>query len=72
MMRTPNDPSLRDDPAEGRSDLPLPGADHGDAEDPESADRDRLADRVGAGSPPVAATQEPDVLPDVEVPDATM
>jgi hypothetical protein len=60
-------------PAEGRPDLPLPGADreHG-LPDNEAERRDALAERVGAGTPPAAASQEPDVLPDVEPPEATM
>lgn len=60
-------------PAEGRADLPIPGADQGEGRpDPEVERRDELAERVERGTPPVAATQEPDVLPDVEVPDSTM
>jgi hypothetical protein len=80
-------------PAEGRDDLDIPGADvsgppseHPDApvpgiqptrdiadqpDSPERQRRDELADRVGVGMPG-PASNEPDVLPDVDVPDGQM
>jgi hypothetical protein len=81
-------------PAEGRDDLDIPGADvsgppseHPDApvpgiqptrdigDQPDSREhqrRDELADRVGVGMPGTPASNEPDVLPDVDVPDGQM
>lgn len=80
------------DPAEGRPDLDLPGADHGQPGDPgavpggdpadgapdlregpaspEAERRDELADRVGSGTPSPAGRDRPDLLPDVEPPEA--
>lgn len=82
------------DPAEGRTDLGLPGADRastpgpsgipGNAPDvrgpdagdpeappsPEAERRDELAERVGTGGPSPAGRDRPDVLPDVEPPEA--
>jgi hypothetical protein len=60
------------DPAEGRPDLGLPGADR---QVPPGKDDDlpeRLGERIKNGSSSGLATGEPDVLPDVEVPEATM
>jgi hypothetical protein len=81
-------------PAEGRDDLDIPGADvsgppseHPDApmpgiqptrdiaDEPDSRERDRrdqLGERVRVGMPGPAASTEPDVLPDVEVPEEQM
>lgn len=73
------DPNAGDLPAEGRPEFELPGADTGAGEDeldqPQSRERERrdeLAERVRVGTPGPAASQEPDVLPDVEVPDGQM
>jgi hypothetical protein len=60
-------------PAEGRPDLGLPGADRQDA--PEGSQDDlpeKLGQRIENGSSSGLATGEPDVLPDVEVPEETM
>ena len=62
-----------DNPAEGRPDLGIPGADRQDV--PAGSEDDlpeRLGQRIENGSSSGLATGEPDVLPDVEVPDATM
>lgn len=81
-------------PAEGRDDLDIPGADvsgppseHPDApvpgiqptrdlgdqpDSPEARRRNELADRVGVGMPGTSASNEPDLLPGVEVPDGQM
>ena len=79
------------EPAEGRDDLGLPGADRAGppSENPEgpigtaqpardvfedpgapaSTEPDRTADDVGVGMPPPSGAAEPDVLPDVQLPD---
>jgi hypothetical protein len=60
-------------PAEGRPDLGLPGADRQDV--PQGHEEDlpeRLGQRIENGSSSGVATGEPDVLPDVEVPEETM
>jgi hypothetical protein len=61
------------EPAEGRPDLGLPGADREDVP-PGSQDDlpERLGQRIENGSSSGLATGEPDVLPDVEVPEETM
>jgi hypothetical protein len=41
----------------------------GDSGDSELERRDKLAERVGSGTPSPAGRDRPDVLPDVEVPD---
>jgi hypothetical protein len=61
------------DPAEGRPDLGIPGADHPDP----MPDRDddlpeRLGKRIEDGQGTGIATGEPDLLPNLEVPEATM
>lgn len=61
------------DPAEGRPDLGIPGADRPDV--PKGSQDDlpeRLGQRIENGSSSGVAGGEPDVLPDVEVPEATM
>jgi hypothetical protein len=67
---------LSGDPAEGRPDLGIPGADReGVPSAPQGRDDDlpeRLGERMENGSSSGMATGEPDVLPDVDVPDATM
>jgi hypothetical protein len=83
------------EPAEGRSDMGLPGADRDDItedrrpggapdpgatpspghEPPDTPDADlpeRLGDRVANGPGPGIASGEPDLVPDVEVPEETM
>ena len=58
------------DPAPG--DVP-PTHDPGDQPDSrERQRRDEFADRVGVKMPGPAGSNEPDVLPDVEVPDGQM
>ena len=76
--------TLGNDPAEGRDDLGLPGADragdrfdlpraghHGEL-DPEAERRDELADRAENGQPGAAGSIDSDLRPDVEVPDEQM
>jgi hypothetical protein len=83
------------DPAEGRPDMDLPGADRaepkrertpGDAPDPGEAPSpnpeppdapgsdvpERLGERIGNGPGKGIASGEPDLVPDVEVPEETM
>lgn len=59
-------------PAEGRPDLGIPGADRPD-ELPGREDElpERLGERI-SGGPQGVATGEPDLKPDVEVPEETM
>jgi hypothetical protein len=94
-MTQPQDPASGGlQPAEGRDDLDIPGADvsgppseHPDApvpgiqptrdlgdqpDSPERQRRDELADHVGVGMPGTPASSEPDVLPDIDVPDGQM
>jgi|GEM_PF-3007898 len=62
------------EPAEGRPDLELPGADR-DRERPDTPDADlpqRLGERIENGPGPGIAAGEPDLVPDVEVPEETM
>jgi hypothetical protein len=60
-------------PAEGRPDLGLPGADRPDVPPgPQDDLPERLGQRIENGSSSGLATGEPDVLPDVEVPEETM
>lgn len=76
-----NNPNIEppaEDPAEGRPDMNLPGADHpSPAPDPNPApDQDddkpqRLGERIEDG-PGGIASGEPDLLPNVEVPEETM
>ena len=61
------------EPAEGRPDLGIPGADRDDR--PEGTQDDlpeRLGERIENGSSSGIAPGEPDVLPDVDVPEETM
>lgn len=61
------------DPVEGRPDLGLPGADRGDIPPGRQDDLpERLGKRIENGSSSGLAAGEPDVLPDVEVPEETM
>lgn len=61
------------DPAEGRPDLGIPGADRQDVPPgPQDDLPERLGQRIENGSSSGIATGEPDVLPDVEVPEETM
>jgi hypothetical protein len=82
-----------EEPAEGRTEMELPGADRDDPSierpytpnprgdrptDPEPPDDpnadlpERLGRRITEGSNSGIASGEPDLVPDVEVPDATM
>lgn len=60
------------DPAEGRPDLGIPGADRPDAP-PSREDElpEQLSDRIYGGDEGLASG-EPDLKPDVEVPDEQM
>ena len=61
------------DPAEGRPDLGIPGADRQDVPRDRNEDLpEKLGQRIENGSSSGLATGEPDVLPDVEVPETTM
>lgn len=61
------------DPAEGRPDLGIPGADRQDVPPgPQDDLPERLGQRIENGSSSGLAAGEPDVLPDVEVPHETM
>ena len=65
------------EPAEGRPDLELPGADHPEPRPdlPETPDADlpeRLGERVENGPGDGVASGGPDLLPDVDVPEASM
>lgn len=60
-------------PAEGRPDLGIPGADHPDPTPDRNDDLpERLGKRIEDGPSTGIATGEPDLLPNVEVPEATM
>lgn len=61
------------DPAEGRPDLGIPGADRPDAQ-PGREDElpEKLSERIYGGEGQGLATGEPDIKPDVEVPEETM
>lgn len=71
---TPEDPTPTPiDPAEGRPDMHLPGADRPNpAPGRESDLPQRLGERIEHGSGEGIATGEPDLLPNVEVPEAQM
>ena len=79
-MREPTTDTARNpdpEPAEGRPDLELPGADHPEPRPdlPETPDADlpeRLGERVENGPGDGVASGEPDLLPDVDVPEASM
>lgn len=61
------------DPAEGRPDLGIPGADRQDVPaGPQDDLPEKLGQRIENGSSSGLAPGEPDVLPDVEVPEETM
>ncbi len=61
------------EPAEGRPDVGIPGADRPEVEPgPQDDLPERLGQRIENGSSSGIATGEPDVLPDVEVPEETM
>jgi len=60
------------DPAEGRPDMDLPGADRPEPQaDPQSELPQRLGERIER-EPSGIASGEPDLLPNVEVPEAQM
>jgi hypothetical protein len=59
------------EPVEGRPDLNLPGADREPEPDPNSDLPRRLGDRIENG-PGAGVAGEPDLVPDVEVPEETM
>ncbi len=61
------------DPAEGRPDMDLPGADRPEPPGDQHPERpQRLGERIEDGPGGSIATGEPDLLPDVDVPEKTM
>jgi hypothetical protein len=61
------------DPAEGRSDLGIPGADRPDVQrGREDELPEKLSERIYGGAGEGVATGEPDIKPDVEIPDESM
>lgn len=61
------------DPAEGRPDINLPGADRPTpAPDREDGLPQRLGERIERGPADGIATGEPDLLPNVDIPEAQM
>jgi hypothetical protein len=61
------------EPAEGRPDLGIPGADRPDVPTgPQDDLPERLGERIENGSSSAMTPGEPDVVPDVEVPESTM
>ncbi len=61
------------DPAEGRPDLGIPGADRPEELPGREDDLpERLSERIYGGGGQGIASGEPDLKPDVEVPDETM
>lgn len=61
-----------DAPVEGRPEMDFPGVDRPDIEPDRNEDLpERLGERIERG-PQSGGTGEPDLLPDVEVPDSTM
>jgi hypothetical protein len=66
-------PRATNDPAEGRPDLGIPGADRPElAPAPEDELPERLGERIYGGGEQGIATGTPDLKPDVEVPESTM
>ena len=85
MREAPGTPTARDtdspdgrtptpnDPADGRPDMHLPGADRpSPAPDREDDLPERLGQRIQDGPGDGIATGEPDLLPNVEVPEGQM
>ncbi len=75
MRHEPTDPAQTSglEPAEGRPDLGLPGADVPDPSPDRNDDLpERLGERIENGPGPGIAAGEPDLLPNVEVPEAQM
>jgi hypothetical protein len=76
MDSTATDPTTQPgpDPAEGRPDMDLPGADRDGRPDPDREDElpirlgERIDDRPREGGP----IDEPDLLPNVEIPEEQM
>jgi hypothetical protein len=76
-MRDQNDATATPgrEPAEGRPDMNIPGADRDDREPPDGPNSDlpeRLGERVENKPGSGIASGEPDLVPDVEVPEETM
>jgi hypothetical protein len=72
---TPRNPDP--EPAQRRLEMDLPGADHPDRrpDQPDAPDADlpqRLGERIASGPGGAVASGEPDLLPDVDVPEGTM
>lgn len=85
MAYAPSDPTTPDtdvpdsptpqpnDPAEGRPDMNLPGADRPNpAPDREDDLPQRLGERIETGPGEGIASGEPDLLPNVEIPETQM
>ncbi len=74
MRSEPSDiPGASGDPAEGRPDLGIPGADRPELPPAREDDLpERLSERIYGGGAEGVASGEPDLKPDVEVPEATM
>jgi hypothetical protein len=71
--RTDPNPQLGTDPAEGRPDLELPGADRpAPLQDREDEQPVRLGERVEDEPREGGAIDDPDLLPDVDVPERSM
>jgi hypothetical protein len=62
-----------DDPAEGRPDMNLPGAEHPNPAPDRNDDLpERLGERIENGPGDGIASGEPDLLPNVDVPEGAM
>jgi hypothetical protein len=72
ITTTPASTGTSPEPAGGRPDLGIPGADR-EGELPGREDNlpERLGERISVGGQGIA-TGEPDLKPDVEIPDETM
>lgn len=71
-MTSTTNPRTNGDPAEGRPDLGIPGADRQDGLPGREDDLpEKLGERIYDGGQGVA-TGEPDIKPDVEIPEETM
>lgn len=83
-MSIPNRPTPGMEPAEGRDDLGIPGADTGEPNETpgsgptdvpagrETERRDELADRTGTGRPSPAGGDRPDLITGTDVPEGQM
>ena len=71
--KTNTNPRLGTDPAEGRPDMELPGADR-PTPGPDREDElpERLGERIDDRPREGGAIDDPDLLPDVDVPESAM